>query len=68
MLGAEKIIAAANMDTLIVLPKRLGVETRISWGVESHPFSSSTRLWFLAKAPGPSRLKKMRAHDFRYSS
>lgn len=44
MLGAEKTMAAANMDTLIVLPKRRGVETKISWGVESHPLSSRTRL------------------------
>ena len=66
--GAEKMIAAANMDTLIVLPKRRGVDTRISCGVESHPFTSSTRLWLRANAPGPSRLKKMRAHDLRYSS
>ena len=35
MVGAEKIRAAANMDTLIVLPKRRGVDTKISWGVES---------------------------------
>ncbi len=44
MLGAEKTIAAANIETLIVLPKRRGVETKISCGVESHPFNSSTRV------------------------
>lgn len=29
-LGTENIIAAANMDTEIVLPKRLGVDMRTS--------------------------------------
>ena len=57
--------AAANMDTLMVFPKRRGVETRTSCGVASQPLSSSTRVWLRAKAPGPSRLKKMRAHDLR---
>jgi hypothetical protein len=39
-LGTEKIMAAANMLTLMVLPKRLGVEMRISWSSVSHPLSS----------------------------
>jgi len=30
MLGAANMMAAANMDTLMVLPKRRGVDTRIS--------------------------------------
>ena len=44
MLGAEKTMAAANMETLMVFPKRRGVDTKISCGVESHPLSSRTRL------------------------
>jgi hypothetical protein len=44
MAGAAKMSAAANMDTLMVLPKRRGVDTSTSCGVESHPLTSSTRL------------------------
>lgn len=36
MLGQLKISAAANMETEMVLPKRLGVLMRISWSSESH--------------------------------
>ena len=43
-LGHENIMAAANMETEMVLPKRLGVLTSISCGVESHELSSRSLL------------------------
>ena len=68
MFGQANIMAAANMDTEMVLPKRRGVLTRISCGVLSHELISRRRLWERANAPGPSRLKKTRAQLLRYSS
>ena len=59
ILGHAKSMAAANMDTEIVLPKRRGVLTRISCGVASQPLTSSSRACERAKAPGPSLLKKI---------
>ena len=83
MLGQANIMAAANMDTEIVFPNRLGVltcapvsaakacveghSTSISCGVLSQELISSSRLCARANAPGPSRLKKTRAQLFRYS-
>jgi hypothetical protein len=65
--GHEYSMAAANIDTEIVLPKRRGVLTRISCGVESHPFTSMSLECARENAPRPSRLKNMRAQLFRYS-
>ena len=38
-------IAAQNMDTLIVLPKRQGVEIRISYAMWSQLLTRRTRWW-----------------------
>jgi len=43
--GAAYSIAAANMLTEIVFPKRLGVEMSISCGRLSHPLYSRIALW-----------------------
>lgn len=44
MAGHANIMAAANMDTEIVFPNRLGVLTKISCGVDSHELTSSNLL------------------------
>ena len=58
---AENSSAAANMLTEYVLPKRRGVDTRISCRSDSHPYMSKTALCARANAPAPSGLKNVRA-------
>ena len=55
-------MAAENMLTEIVFPKRLGVDTSTSCERWSHPFTSRIRWWSLANVPWGSRFQKMRAH------
>lgn len=55
-------IAAANMLTDMVFPKRLGVDTRTSPDRLSHPFASRIFWWSRAKAPCGSRFQKILAH------
>jgi len=61
-------MAAANMDTLIVLPKRRGVLMSTSCARCSHEFSCSTCWWQRAKLPGGSIFQKVRVHALRKSS
>ena len=79
-LGVLYSMAAANMETEMVLPNLLnkhvkhmrlpcktqthlrGVEMRISWLSEDHPFTSRIRWWSRANAPGFSVFQKIRAH------
>ena len=60
--GAEKSMAAANIETDMVFPKRRGVEIRISCDSVSHPFTSRIVWWARWNVPAGSVLKKMRAH------
>lgn len=55
-------MAAANMLTEMVLPNRLGVETRTSCDRWSHPLTSRILWWSFANVPWGSRFQKMRAH------
>jgi hypothetical protein len=55
-------MAAANMETANVLPKRLGVEINTSCDRLDHPFASKMRWWSRANVPGFSVFQKMRAH------
>ena len=66
--GHESIIAAQNMDTLIVLPNRRGVEMRISCAMWSQLFTRRTFMWSRANWPGGSSFQKLRVHAFRKSS
>ena len=60
--------AAQKREILIVLPKRRGVEIKISCCSESHPFISRTFLWARSNDPGFSVLKNTRVAERRYSS
>ena len=55
-------MAAANMLTEMVLPKRRGVETSTSWARWSQPLTSRIFGWSLANVPYFSFFQKMRAH------
>jgi len=56
-------MAAANMLTEMVFPKRRGVDTSTSWDRWSHPLISRIFWWSLANWPCGSRFQKMRAQD-----
>jgi len=60
--GVLYSIAAANIDTDIVFPNRLGVEMSTSWLKWGHPFASRIRWWSLANVPGFSVFQKILAH------
>ena len=55
--------AAANMLTEMVLPKRSGVEMRISWYVSRHLFVSRRRGYDLSKEPAGSVLNSTRTTE-----
>ena len=66
--GAEKTMPAANIETEIVFPNRLGVEINTSAAKCSHEFTSKTFPWSFAKLPGGSVFQNVRVHAFRKSS
>jgi hypothetical protein len=66
--GAEKSIAAANMLTLIVLPKRRGVLTSTSCDMCVQLLRCRISKCCLANVPGGSSFQKMRVHALRKSS
>eukprot|EP00961_Rhodomonas_salina_P196406 2650653-Rhodomonas_salina.1 len=51
-------MAAANIETEIVFPNRLGVEIKTSCGSESHPFTSKIFWCALLNAPAPRKARK----------
>lgn len=57
--------AAQKREMLMVLPKRRGVDMRISCWRASQPLISRIFLWALSNDPGGSVLKKTRAHALR---
>jgi len=63
-LGAPHIIAAANIETEIVFPKRRGVLISTSCARCSQPFTSSTLWWSRANCPAGSCFQKHRVHAF----
>lgn len=66
--GAEKSIAAANMLTLMVLPKRRGVLTSTSCDMCVQLLRCRISKCCLANVPGGSSFQKMRVHALRKSS
>ena len=66
--GAENSIAAANMLTLIVFPKRRGVLIRISCCRCSQLLRRRMSQCCRSNVPGASSFQKMRVHAFRKSS
>ena len=60
--GVLKSMAAANIETEMVFPKRRGVDMSTSWLSEAHPLDSRIRWWSRANVPGFSVFQKMRAH------
>jgi len=66
--GAEYSIAAANMLTLMVLPKRRGVLTSTSCDMCVQLLRCRISKCCRANAPAGSSFQKMRVHAFRKSS
>ena len=60
--GVLYSMAAANMDTEMVLPKRRGVDTSTSCVSDAQPLLSRISWWSRANCPGASVFQKMRAH------
>jgi len=54
--GTTTTTTTTHMETLTVLPKRRGVDIRISWARQSQPLISRIRLWARSKLPGGSSL------------
>ena len=61
-LGAANSMAAANMETEMVLPKRRGVEMRTSEARLFHELARRISACCCAKVPGFSILKNVRVH------
>jgi hypothetical protein len=66
--GQLTMSAAANMLTEIVLPKRRGVEIRISCARCSHPLCVRILWWSRANCPGGAGFQNVRVHACRKSS
>jgi len=60
MRGQAKTSAATKRQTEMVLPKRRGVEMRISWWMLVHVLSSRMRGYDCEKKPGGSVLNRTR--------
>tara|TARA_B100001758_G_scaffold247398_2_gene265070 strand:+ start:2603 stop:2824 length:222 start_codon:yes stop_codon:yes gene_type:complete len=65
-LGALKSMAAANMETEMVLPKRRGVEMSTSDARLSHEFACRMCWCSRAKLPAGSVLKNVLVHAMLY--